>query len=107
MKKYLVKGVYNSEGIKGLIQEGGSKRKAAIEKMLEGMGGKIEAFYYAFGEEDVYVIAELPDDVSATAISLRVNASGLVKVSVTVLLSAADIDEASKKSVSYQAPGKE
>ena len=60
MKKYLIKGTYNSDGTKGLIQEGGSGRKTAIEKMLAGMGGKMESFYYAFGENDVYVIVELP-----------------------------------------------
>ncbi|MDZ4710935.1 MAG: GYD domain-containing protein [bacterium] len=106
MKKYLVKGTYNSDGAKGLIQEGGSGRRTAIEKMLEEMGGKLESFYYAFGEEDVYVIVELPDDISATAVWLTVNAAGLVKISMTVLLTAADIDAASKKSVSYRAPGK-
>ncbi len=106
MKKYLIKGTYNSDGVKGLIQEGGSGRRTAIEKMLQEMGGKLESFYYAFGEEDVYVIVELPDDISATAVGLSVNAAGLVKISMTVLLTAADIDVASKKSVSYRAPGK-
>lgn len=74
--------------------------------MLEGMGGKLESFYYAFGEEDVYLIVELPDDIFAVAVGLTVNGAGLVKISTTVLLTAADIDEASKKSVSYRAPGK-
>jgi uncharacterized protein with GYD domain len=106
MKKYLIKGSYNSDGAKGLIQEGGSGRRTAIEKMLEGMGGKVESFYFAFGEDDVYVIVELPDDISAVAVGLTVNGSGLVKISTTILLTAADIDAASKKSVSYRAPGK-
>lgn len=105
MKKYLIKGTYNSEGTKGLIQEGGSARKIAIEKMLAGMGGKVESFYYAFGEDDVYLVIELPDDISAAAVGLRVNAAGLVRISMTVLLTPADIDAASKKSVSYRAPG--
>src|SRR5215210_6192176 len=106
MKKYLIKGTYNSDGTKGLIQEGGSGRRTAVEKMLEGIGGKMESFYYAFGEEDVYVIVELPDDISAVAVGLAINGAGLVKISMTVLLTAADIDAASKKSVSYRAPGK-
>ena len=106
MKKFLIKGTYNSDGAKGLIQEGGSGRRTAVEKMLEGMGGKLESFYYAFGEDDVYLIVELPDDISAVAVGLTVNAAGLVKISMTVLLTAADIDAASKKSVSYRAPGK-
>ena len=105
MKKYLIKGTYNSDGTKGLIQEGGSGRKIAIEKMLAGMGGKVESFYYAFGEYDVFLVVELPDHISAAAVGLRVNAAGLVRISMTVLLTPADIDEASKKSVNYRAPG--
>jgi len=105
MKKYLIRASYNANGTKGLIEDGGSKRKSEIQKMLEGMGGKLESFYYAFGEHDAYVIIELPDDISAAAVGLRVNSSGMVSVSTTVLLSPEDIDKASKKSVSYHAPG--
>ena len=105
MKKYLIKGNYNADGIKGLAQEGGSSRKSAVEKMLAGVGGKVESFYYAFGEADVYLVVELPDDISAAAVGLRVNASGLVNISTTVLLSPEDIDAASKKSTNYRAPG--
>jgi len=105
MKKYLIKGTYTADGTKGLIQEGGAGRKAAIEKMLSGMDGKVESFYYAFGEHDVILIVELPDDVSAAAVGLRVNAAGLVRISITVLLSPEDIDAANKKSVTYRAPG--
>ena len=105
MKKYLIKGAYNSEGTKGLMQEGGSSRKAAIEKMMSAVGGKVESFYYAFGEHDVLTIVELPDDITAAAVALRVNAAGLVRISMTVLISAEEIDEASKKSVNYRGPG--
>ena len=105
MKKYLIKGTYSADGTKGLMQEGGSGRKTAIEKMLAEMGGKVESFYYAFGEEDVYLVVELPDDISAVAIGLRVNATGLVRISMTVLITPEDIDAASRKSVSYRAPG--
>ena len=87
------------------MQEGGSSRKAAIEKMLSAVGGKVESFYYAFGEHDVLTIVELPDDITAAAVALRVNAAGLVRISMTVLISAEEIDEASKKSVNYRGPG--
>ena len=105
MKKYLIKGTYSPDGTKGLIQEGGSGRKIAIEKMLAVMNGKVESFYYAFGEHDVYLVVELPDDISAAAIALRVNAAGLVRISITVLLTPEDIDAATNKSVTYRAPG--
>jgi uncharacterized protein with GYD domain len=105
MKKYLIKGTYSAEGTKGLMTEGGSGRKDAIERMLAGIGGKLESFYYAFGSDDVFLIVELPDDISAVAVGLRVNAAGLVRISMTVLLTPADIDAAAKKTVSYRAPG--
>ena len=105
MKKYLIKGTYNADGTKGLMQEGGSGRKAAIEKMLSAMGGKVESFYYAFGKDDVILVVELSDDISAAAVGLRVNAAGLVRISMTVLLTPEDIDAACKQSVSYRAPG--
>lgn len=105
MSKYLIKGTYNANGIKGLIEEGGTQRRLAIEKMVAEMGGKVEAFYYALGEHDVYVIIDFPDDVSVAAVALRVNSSGMVSISTTVLLSPEDIDKASKKTVSYRAPG--
>jgi uncharacterized protein with GYD domain len=105
MKKYLIKASYNVNGVKGLIEDGGSKRKAEVQKMLAALGGKVESFYFAFGEHDVYAISELPDDVTAAAAVLRINASGAVAVSTTVLLTPEDIDAASKKSVSYKAPG--
>ena len=105
MKKYLIKGAYNADGTKGLAQEGGTGRKNAVEKMVGGMGGKVESFYYAFGQDDVYLIVELPDDIAAAAVGLKVNASGVVNISTTVLLSPEDIDAASKKTVTYRAPG--
>jgi uncharacterized protein with GYD domain len=105
MKKYLIKASYNANGVKGVIADGGSKRKSEVQKMMAGMGGKLESFYFAFGEHDAYIIVELPDDVSAAAAGLRVNSTGLVSMSTTVLLSPEDIDAATKKSVSYRAPG--
>ena len=105
MKKYLVKASYNANGVKGLLEDGGSQRKSVVEKMMEGMGGRVESFYFAFGEHDAYITVELPDDITAAAAVLRVNSTGLVSISTTVLLTPEEIDAASKKSVSYRAPG--
>ena len=79
MPKYLFEASYTSEGIKGLLKEGGSSRRAKVEEMIRGLGGKLEAFYYALGEPDAYTIADLPDAATAAAVSLRVNASGAVQ----------------------------
>jgi uncharacterized protein with GYD domain len=105
MAKFLWKASYTSEGVKGVLKEGGTGRRAAVEKVVEGLGGKVESFYFALGEEDVYVIAELPDNVTATAVSLTVNASGVVSLQTVELLTPEQVDEATKKSVDYRRPG--
>jgi uncharacterized protein with GYD domain len=105
MPKFLIKASYTTEGAKGLIKEGGSARRAAVQKIIEGLGGKVEAFYFAYGEDDALVIVDLPDAASGLALSLAVNASGAVRVSTTPLITVEEMDAASKKSVAYRAPG--
>lgn len=105
MPKYLIQGNYGGEGVKGLLKEGGSGRRAAVEELVGAAGGKVEAFYYAFGDTDVFVIVDLPDNVSTAALSMFVNAAGAVAIKATVLLSAEEIDEATKKTIHYRAPG--
>ncbi|MEO5570866.1 MAG: GYD domain-containing protein [Bacteroidia bacterium] len=86
MTRILIKASYTSDGVKGLLKVGGTNRKQAVEKMLNDMGGKLEAFYYAFGDSDAYVICELPDPTSAAAVALTINSTGLVSISTTMLL---------------------
>ena len=105
MAKFMVKASYSTEGTRGLLKEGGSSRKAVVDKMIKGLGGNVEAFYYAFGETDVFVICDLPDPVTAAALSLAINASGAVSTSTVPLLTVQEIDQACKKSVGYRAPG--
>jgi uncharacterized protein with GYD domain len=105
MAKYLFQASYTATGAKGLAKEGGSSRRDRVERMLESMGGRLESFYYAFGDTDVYGIGELPGNVAAAAVSLAINSSGAVSNRLVVLLSAEEMDEAAKKSVTYQPPG--
>lgn len=106
MAKFLVKASYTSEGTRGLLKEGGTSRKEMVEKMVAANGGRLEAFYFAFGEPDVFAIVDLPDAVTATAVSLAINASGAVSTSLTVLITPSEVDQASKRVVDYRAPGK-
>ena len=106
MAKYLVKASYSTEGIKGVLKEGGSGRAAAVEQLAQSLGGSVEAFYFAFGNSDAYVIIDLPDNASAAAVAAAVGASGaLSSYETVVLLTPAEIDEAVKKAVSYRPPG--
>jgi uncharacterized protein with GYD domain len=106
MPKYLLQANYVGDGIKGLLKEGGSSRRAAAEKAIKSVGGTMEAFYYAFGETDAYVLADIPDNVSMSALALTISASGAVTTKTTVLVTPEEIDAAVKKSPSYRAPGK-
>lgn len=104
MAKYLYKTSYTVEGLKGLLKQGGSKRKEAAEKAIQSLGGKLEAFYFAFGKNDCYLIVDLPDAASAAALSMVVAASGMAKGTMTVLITPQEMDAATKKSVSYAPP---
>jgi uncharacterized protein with GYD domain len=106
MAKYLWKANYVGEGLKGLLKEGGTSRRAVVEKMVKSMGGKLEVFYYAFGETDVYAIADMPDNISTAAFSLTIAASGAVTLNTTVLMTPEEMDQAAKKTPSYRPPGR-
>ena len=107
MPKYLIQGSYSQQGLKGMLKEGGSKRREAAEQIIKGIGGRLEAYYYAFGSDDFVIIADLPSNVDATALSLTVNASGAVHSRMTVLITPEEADEATRKmkTVKYRAPG--
>ncbi len=105
MAKFLAKAKYTNDGLKGLIKEGGTARRAVVEKLMESMGGRVEAFYYAFGDADLYLIVDGPDNISAAAISMTVNAAGGAEVTMVPLLTPEDIDAAAKKTPLYRPPG--
>lgn len=105
MGTYLLQASYGPEAVKGIVKEGGSKRRATIQKMVESAGGRLVAFYFAFGKADVYAIAEMPDHATAMALSMAVNATGMVQLHTTVLISPEEVDAAGKKQVVYRAPG--
>lgn len=105
MPKYLVEAKYTLDGLKGVKQQGGSARVAAAKALVEEMGGSLESFHFAFGGADAYLIADLPDNVSAAAVGLIVSASGAVTTNTTVLISPEEMDSAAKKQASYRPPG--
>ena len=106
MAKYLIEASYTAEGIKGVLKEGGTGRRNAVAAALKSVGGKIESMYYAFGDTDVYVIVDAPDNVTVAALAMGIAATGTVRLKTTVLLSVAEVDEAAKKTMKYRAPGR-
>ena len=106
MPKYMLRVNYTAEGAKGLVKDGGSKRRAIAQQAAESVGGRLESFYFAFGDTDAFVVADLPDASSAAAIALTVSASGGASVQTTVLMSPEEVDAAAKKSPLYAAPGR-
>lgn len=105
MAKYLIQASYTAEGIRGVLKEGGSSRASTVEKMIADLGGGMESFYFAFGGDDVYVIADLPDNTTAASVGLTVTASGAVRTKTVVLLTPEEIDRATRQTVDYRAPG--
>ena len=105
MPKYLARANYVGDGVKGLMTEGGTRRRDAAQASVESVGGTLECFYYAFGDTDVFGIADFPDDASATAWSLLVNSTGAVSIHLTPLMTPEDLDAAAEKTPSYRAPG--
>jgi uncharacterized protein with GYD domain len=105
MAKYLITASYTAEGIKGLISKGGTARRDAVAKTVADLGGQVESFYFAFGDEDAYVTVELPENVSAAAIGMAVGASGMVRTKTVVLLTPEEIDRAAQTQLAYRPPG--
>ncbi len=105
MAKYLVQFSYTEQGLKGLIKEGGSKRREATEQLIKSLGGHLIAYYFSFGEYDGFTIIEADDNVDVAAAALIVGASGAVKTKTTLLMTPEEVDKATKKSGTYRAPG--
>lgn len=103
--KFLLEASYSQDGVKGVQTAGGTSRRDAVAAVAESVGGKLEAFYFAFGDSDAYVVVDLPDNESATAVALTVNASGGATVKTVVLLTPEEVDAAAKRSVDYRPPG--
>ncbi len=105
MPKFLVQGSYAAGGVQAILKEGATTRRTAVEKAVTNLGGTLEAFYFAFGDVDLYVIMDLPNTTAAIAASLVTNASGTVSAKTTVLALPEEVDEAAKLSVGYRPPG--
>ena len=97
MPHYLIQVGYNSSGVAGLVKEP-QDRIEKVAPAIEALGGRVECGYYAFGEYDVVVVAEMPDNASAAAFALAVGAGGSVSsYKTTVLLTADEATEAMRK----------
>ena len=105
MPKYLFQAKYTTEGIHGLVRDSASGRRADVQAAVKALGGNVEAFYYAFGDDDVVTIVDLPDNIKAVAFGLTTTGSGAVRVRTTPLLTVEDVDKALEIKTQYRAPG--
>jgi uncharacterized protein with GYD domain len=105
MPKFLIEASLTTQGVKGVQAEGGTARREAVASAAESIGGRLESFHFAFGDHDVIVIADFPDNEGAAAMALAVNASGAVTTRTVVLLTPEEVVAAVKRSVDYRAPG--
>lgn len=105
MPKYLWQVTYSAKGASGLLADGGSARQAAITEMVHSVGGTVEACYFGFGAEDLYVIGEVPDEVAAASLSIRTAANGSARSRTIPLLTPEQVDQAAGRDVTYRPPG--
>jgi uncharacterized protein with GYD domain len=105
MPKYLIQATYTTEGLRGLVTDSASGRRADVQAAVKALGGKVEVFYYAFGVDDAVVIVDLPSNVSAAALALTTSASGAVRIRTTTLLTVEEVDQALEINLQYRAPG--
>jgi uncharacterized protein with GYD domain len=105
MPKYLIQASYTADGLKGVLAKGGSSRREVVQSMAQAMGGSLDAFYFAFGDADVYAILDMPDNISVAAAAMTVSASGAVRANTVVLLTPEDVDGAAQLTVDYSPPG--
>jgi uncharacterized protein with GYD domain len=107
MPRYLVHFKYSPDGAKGFLKEKAASREAAIRKAYEGVGGKVEALYWATGGEYTgTVVVELPDAATGAAFMMVVGATGAFDgVKSTEALTSSELDRALAKTIAYRAPG--
>ena len=105
MPKFLYKVNLSAEGMRGTLEEGGVARRNAIAELARSLGGSLEAFYYAFGETDAYVIIDVPDAETAAATAITVSLSGVGSIETVVLIDPEQIDAIAAKSIDYRPPG--
>jgi uncharacterized protein with GYD domain len=107
MARFMFQGSYSTEGVKGVLKDGGTGRRTAIESAIKSIGGHLEAVYFAFGDTDVYVIVDGLDNEQALTFAMGVGSTGsLSSVKTTVLLTPEEVDAAAKRTLSYRAPGR-
>jgi uncharacterized protein with GYD domain len=105
MPKYLFRAHLSPDGVAGILEEGGTSRLEEVKRAIGALGGTVEAFYFSFGDEDSILVADLPDNETATAFALSVSVSGRVAVSTTVLITPEEVDGARAKNAQFRAPG--
>ena len=105
MPKYMCEAKYTAEGKRGLLKDKASSRHAVVEKLFAALGGKLESMYFCFGDSDVIIIGDFPDNASAAAVSAVVTASGVIDAKIVVLLTVAEMDQALSKTLEYRPPG--
>jgi uncharacterized protein with GYD domain len=97
MASYLYQISYSSEAWAALVKRP-QDRVEAVRKVVEKLGGKLETFWFAFGDYDLIGVLDMPDNASAAAFSVAIAAGGACKhVKTTPLLSLAEGLEAMKK----------
>ena len=105
MPKYLFTGSYTADGARAILKDTAAGRRQALTAAVEGLGGKVEGLWYAFGDDDLYALVDLPSNVRAAAISVLVASTGTFAPKIVALLTVDEMDEALKTKVNFRVAG--
>jgi uncharacterized protein with GYD domain len=97
LHRYLVRANLTGEGIKNLQKQPPTALKAGVAKFVESVGGKLEFWYFDYGEATAYSVIYYPDEIAAATAQLSTNAAGFARVRIRPLLSAEEMDKAVAK----------
>jgi len=103
--KYMIRGSYTSEGIHGLLKEGGTSRRQHFAENVQALGGSVEAYYYALGDDDLFAIVDVPSQVDVVALATQISAGWAFVAKTIALVTPEEIDQAAKKDIGYRPPG--
>ena len=105
MARYITLARYTPEGAKAVLKESATAREAAIRRLFEASGGKLEAMYWMSGKYNVVTIGDISDDATGAVLQLAVQSAGFAGEFETIpLLSADDVDKARAKATYYKPP---
>jgi uncharacterized protein with GYD domain len=102
--RYLFRAAFTVDGMQNLQKQSATAFKAGVAKVFDSVGGKLESWYFDYGDSTAYGFVDYPDEIAAATAQASVNAGGFARVTYRPVLSAEDADKALARSVATRPP---